>query len=62
MGKQIKKIRPKPVDKYIKICERCGNDGRTRKTEFRCKYCGWQNGIGLDQYDVVITRGGLEDY
>lgn len=62
MGKQIKKIRPKPVDKYIKICEQCGNGGRTKKTEFRCKYCSWQNGVGLDQNDVVITRGGLADY
>lgn len=58
MGKQIKKIRPLPVNKYEKICERCGNGGICRKTVFRCKYCGYINGT---EFEVVITRGGLED-
>lgn len=60
MGKQIKKIHPQKKNKYEKICERCGNEGITRKTVFRCMYCQWLNGVGADEYDVEITYGGLE--
>lgn len=59
MGKQIKKIRPKPKHPYKKICERCGNGDITKKVMFKCRYCGWLNGVNAE-YDVTITRGGLE--
>lgn len=60
MGKQIKKIRPKPKHPHEKICERCGNGGLTKRVEFRCMYCGWLNGIEADKYNVAITYGSLE--
>jgi len=43
----------------LKICERCGNGGYTYKTMFRCKYCGFMNGYG--DYNVEITKGGIDD-
>lgn len=60
MGKQIKKIRPERPPKNLKICEQCGNGGITKKIQFRCKYCGYVNGIGADQYDVQVTYGGVD--
>lgn len=60
MGKRFRKIVPPKPNKYMKICERCGNGGITGKKQFKCMYCGWMNGVGADQYDVEITYGGLE--
>lgn len=59
MGKQIKKIRPSKPHKYEKVCERCGNGGITKKTTFRCMYCGWLNGEP-EEPRVIVTRGGLD--
>ena len=46
-----------------KICERCGNGGYTAKTTFRCRYCGWMNGLDdfYDQHNAVVTYGGIDD-
>lgn len=60
MGRQIKKNRSTKPSKHEKICERCGNGGITRKTVFRCRYCGWINGVGAEEYGVEITRGSIE--
>ena len=56
MGKQIKKVQPPKLHKYERVCERCGNGGITKKTEFRCRYCGWWNG-SKETRRVVISRG-----
>ena len=61
MGKRFRKIAPPKPNKYMKICERCGNGGITKKTVFQCKYCGYINGIEADKYGVEISRGGLDD-
>ena len=47
MGKQIKKASQKrqKVSKFQRICERCGNEVFSPKRVFRCRYCGWMNGI-----------------
>ena len=53
---KLKKKKPNPNKK---ICERCGNGGYTPKTIFKCRYCGWMN--GCEEYNVEITRGGIDD-
>ena len=55
MSKQNKK---KHNRNRIKICERCGNEVHTRNQNFKCPYCGWQNG---EPPRVVVTRGRLEE-
>lgn len=49
------------IQKYTKTCGRCGYSGFTKKDTFTCKYCGWPYGEALEGYDVVITRGSLEE-
>lgn len=58
MGKKRKKVQPEKLSKNYKICERCGNGGITRAKQFKCRYCGWQNGL---PEGIVVTYGGLED-
>ena len=47
MGNQIKKASQKrqKVSKFQRIFERCGNEVFSPKRVFRCRYCGWMNGI-----------------
>lgn len=51
-----KKRKPNPNKK---VCERCGNGGMTAKTIFKCRFCGWMN--GLEDYNVEITKGSIDD-
>lgn len=62
MGKQIKKKKTQnqKKNKYMKTCERCGNEVFSFKKVFKCKFCGWLNGLNL-QEEVQITRGGIDD-
>lgn len=60
MGKQIKKKTKQRRNKNEKTCERCGNGGFTPKEVFRCKYCGWLNGVGAEEYGAEVTKGSLE--
>ena len=54
--KKNKKAKKKETP--FKICEQCGNGGKTEKSVFRCKYCGYINGL---ENEVLITRGGIDD-
>ena len=62
----MKKVKKKPTkkNKNEKVCERCGNGGFTPKKVFRCKYCGFLNGLDLEGtgHQIEITRGGLDEY
>lgn len=51
MGKQIKKAHPKKkkVNKWLKICEQCGNEIITPTKVFKCRYCGKVNGVSHDR-------------
>lgn len=53
-----KKKIPRRRSKYYKECERCGNGGFTKETVFRCRYCGYINGMNGK---VKIVRGGIDD-
>lgn len=61
MRRQSKKRHSRKRHKHEKICERCGNAGITRKTMFRCKYCGWINGAGAEEYGVELSKGSIDD-
>ena len=54
----MKKNKTKKKKTNIKVCECCGNGGFTTKTVFRCRYCGYINGL---EHEVLITRGGIDD-
>lgn len=59
MGKQIKKPHQKrKKNRLLRTCERCGNDGKSRNKVFKCRYCGYINGLP-DR--VEVTRGKLEE-
>ncbi len=60
MSKQIKKPHQKREKRnpLKRTCEQCGNDGISRNKVFKCKYCGYINGLP-DR--VEITRGRLEE-
>lgn len=46
MSKQIKKNRKqKKISKFIRTCERCGNEQFSPKPVYKCKYCGLWNGV-----------------
>ncbi len=47
MGKQKKKKQQKreKVSKYMRTCERCGNDNFSFKPVFKCRFCGEVNGL-----------------
>lgn len=60
MKKEHKKTVRKKVNPAKKVCEQCGNGGYTRKDVFRCRYCGYVNGID-SEYGVEITRGGIDE-
>lgn len=47
MGKQKRKKSQKQqkVSKFIRTCERCGNENFSKKKIFQCEYCGWRNGV-----------------
>ena len=51
MGKQRKKqhIEHKKVDKYLRVCEQCGNELRTNVEKWKCPYCKWVNGLQKDR-------------
>lgn len=53
-----RKRKPSKIIVAKKICEQCGNGGRTKKAVFKCKYCGYINGLGTE---VLITKGSIED-
>lgn len=38
----------KKVD-YIRTCEQCGNESFCKQKAFKCKYCGWMNGVDKDE-------------
>lgn len=59
MKKRVR--RNKYIKKHIKTCGRCGNSGFTKKEPFCCKYCGWPYGEEMEGYEVIITRGTLEE-
>lgn len=60
MGKQIKKPhqKHKKPNRLLRTCEQCGNDGISRSKVFKCRYCGYINGLP-DR--VEVTRGNLEE-
>lgn len=45
MGKQIKKVQPKKNKKsrYMRLCNRCGNEVFSMSRSFRCNFCGGIN-------------------
>ena len=47
MGKQKRKKHQKreKVSKFMRICERCGNEQFSFKRKFRCIYCEKMNGM-----------------
>lgn len=55
-----KKMKHKKHNPRERVCERCGNGGFTAKKVFRCKYCYYLNGAE-EEYNVVITRGGIDE-
>ena len=54
----MKKNKSKKKKRPFRICEQCGNGGFTDKTVYKCKYCGYMNGLGNE---VLITRGSIND-
>ena len=54
----MKKNKSKKKKRPFRICEQCGNGGFTDKTVYKCKYCGYINGLGNE---VLITRGNIDD-
>ena len=48
MGKQIKKkdTKHEKKNKWMRTCERCGNENFSPKLVFKCKYCKAWNGVG----------------
>lgn len=56
MGKNKKKTVNKTVkkNKNERVCERCGNGGFSRNEVFKCKYCGYLNGV---EGRVEVTKG-----
>ena len=50
MGKKNKKKSNKQkVNKFERICERCGNENFSFKPVFRCRFCGEINGIKKEE-------------
>lgn len=47
MGKQKKKQQHKKqkINKFERICERCGNENFSFKSVFKCRFCGEVNGL-----------------
>ena len=47
MGKQHRKKPQKreKVSKFIRTCERCGNENFSRSKVFRCEFCNKLNGV-----------------
>ena len=43
MGKNRKKARPEKKNKYMRTCERCGNEMFSMSRSFICNFCGWVN-------------------
>lgn len=50
MGKQIKKQHKKKQkpNKWIRTCERCGNEQFSSNPVYKCKHCKAWNGVGED--------------
>ena len=51
MGKQKRKQHPKKqkVNKFERICERCGNENFSFKPIFKCRFCGEVNGLNREE-------------
>ena len=49
MGKQKRKKAQKreKVSKFIRICERCGNENFSYKKKYICRFCDWKNGVEM---------------
>lgn len=45
MGKQIKKARDKKKNRYMRTCERCGNEVFSMRRVFYCNFCGQVNNL-----------------
>ena len=59
MGKQQRKKPQKrqKVSKFIRTCERCGNENFSRSKVFRCEFCNKLNGVIKDEQRRIIETG-----
>ena len=53
MGKQKRKKQQKQekVSKYMRTCERCGNENFSFKPVFKCRFCEEVNGLNREGVD-----------
>lgn len=58
MSKQIKKQnrKQKKISKFIRTCERCGNEQFSSKPVYKCKHCKAWNGVG-EMYQKRFRKG-----
>lgn len=54
MSKQIQKQdkKQKRISKFIRTCERCGNEQFSLSPVFWCRYCKFDNGVDNDLVGV----------
>lgn len=50
MGKQKKKKtqQKQKINKFERVCERCGNENFSKSRVFKCRFCGEVNGLNKE--------------